>query len=90
MATLFHSLVSASEAVELAVSRDTDPRTHALSVHQSFDEILVVHADRCCPDSRAVLGYYTARQAAKMLACGDDLIVPCSCVLGAELVPLAA
>ena len=90
MATLFHSLVSASEAVELAVTRDADPRTYALSAHRDFGDILVVHADRCCPDGREILGYYTAMQATKMLASGDDLIVPCSCVVTAARVALAA
>ena len=89
MATLFHSLVSASEAVELAVCRDPEPRTHALSAHRELPDVLVVHADRCCQGAGEVLGYYTARQAKKMLA-SDELITACSCVLTSASVVLAA
>lgn len=89
MVTLFHSLVSASEAVEMAVSRDAEPRTHALSAHRELPDVLVVHADRCCRGAGEVLGYYTARQAKKMLA-SDELITACSCVLTSAAVVLAA
>jgi hypothetical protein len=90
MASLFHSLVSASEAVEMAVSRDPEPRTHALSAHREQRDVLVVHGDRCCLGAGEVLGYYTARQAAKMLARGDDSITACSCLVTARSVVLAA
>jgi hypothetical protein len=90
MATLFRSLVSASEAVEMAVSRDAEPRTYALSAHRELGDVLVVHADRCCQGAGDVLGYYTARQAKKMLASDDDLITACSCVLTAAAIVLAA
>ena len=90
MATLFHSLVSASEAVELAVSREADPRSYALSAHRSVEDLLVVHADRCCREGGEVLGYYTARQATKMLTSGDASIRPCSCVLTTARIELAA
>lgn len=90
MATLFHSLVSASEAVEMAVSRDAEPRTHALCADRELRDVLVVHADRCCNGATQVLGYYTARQAKKMLDSHDELITACSCLLAMTPVVLAA
>lgn len=94
MATLFHSLMSASEAVEMVVemsgSGDAEPRTHALSAHRELADVLVVHADRCCPTAGTVLGYYTAGQAGKMLGSGDAHVIACCCAVTTGAVRLAA
>ena len=89
MATLYRSLVSASAAVDLAVSRDADPRTHVLTSHRHLPEALVLHADRCCNHGGEELGFYTATQARNLLATDEPMIVPCTCMLTVTAVPLA-
>jgi hypothetical protein len=90
MATLFRSLVSATDAVELAVTRDADPRTHVLTSHRHMPEALVLHADRCCNHGGEELGFYTATQARNLLATDEPMIVPCTCMLASAPVFLAA
>lgn len=89
MATLFQSLASATSAVELAAANEPDPRSHVLTANPLFPEDLILHAHRNCPRAGEELGYYTARQARRMLA-GGDSVGACLCLATRPEIRLAA